>query len=231
MADVFNIKVVTSQQEFFDAMQVRRAVFVDEQKIDETLEFDGNDFNATHMIAYVGKIPVGTMRIRYFKDFVKLERACVLKDFRKSNISEMLMDSVLKFCAQKGYEKAQGICKKELLPRWKEQGFFPIEGGKIVCQNGMTLIPVEKKIAPTKNCITIQTSMDILNRVEGEWFEDCYVENTNKLFSKEQVKRLKALTESVKNLKLVKDQKVSSWQVPFKYDFFEEMTAHEHEKN
>lgn len=221
MKDLFDIKIVLSQKEFDDAMRVRRAVFVDEQNIDEALEFDGNDFTATHAVAYVGKKPVGAMRIRYFKDFVKIERACVLKDFRKTNIAEFLMDSVLKFCAQKGFEVAYGICKKELLPRWEQQGFFAIEGATPVEQNGMTLIPIERKIAPSEEKIKIQTSMDILNKKEGQWFEDAQVDGTAKLERKKQIGRFQAMQKKVENLKLALDCDINVWRVPLKYDFWD----------
>ena len=34
-------------------------------------EFDGNDYQATHIIVYSGDEPIGTLRIRWFKDFAK----------------------------------------------------------------------------------------------------------------------------------------------------------------
>ena len=36
-------------------------------------EFDGSDYQSTHVIVYAGDDPVGTQRIRWFKDFAKLE--------------------------------------------------------------------------------------------------------------------------------------------------------------
>ncbi|MBO4285524.1 MAG: GNAT family N-acetyltransferase [Alphaproteobacteria bacterium] len=221
MKDLFEIKIVLSQKEFDDAMSVRRAVFVDEQNIAEELEFDGNDFTATHAVAYVGKKPVGAMRIRYFKDFVKLERACVLKDFRKTNIAEFLMDSVLRFCAQKGFEVAHGICKKELLPRWQQQGFFAIEGAMPVEQNGMTLIPIERKIVPSDEKIKIQTSVDILNKKEGQWFENAQVGAAAKLERKKQIGRFQAMQKKVEGLKLARNGDINVWRAPLKYDFWD----------
>ena len=47
------IVVVQNQADFDEAMKVRRAVFVDEQKIPAEQEFDGNDFVSTHILAKV----------------------------------------------------------------------------------------------------------------------------------------------------------------------------------
>lgn len=59
------IVVVQKQADFDEAMKIRRKVFVEEQKIPEEKEFDGNDFVSTHLLAKVDGVAVGTMRIRY----------------------------------------------------------------------------------------------------------------------------------------------------------------------
>ena len=86
-----NIVIVSNDSEFAQAMGIRRSVFVDECKLDEKKEFDGNDYCATHILALDGDTPVGTMRIRYFNGFVKMERMCVVKDYRKTDASEQIM--------------------------------------------------------------------------------------------------------------------------------------------
>ena len=63
-----DILIVSNEKEYAQAMAVRREVFVDELKIAENKEFDGNDFGATHILALDNGVPVGTMRIRYFRN-------------------------------------------------------------------------------------------------------------------------------------------------------------------
>ena len=83
------IKIVTSDDDYDKAMNVRRAVFVHEEKIPESKEFDGNDHCATHVLALLDDKPIGTMRIRYFNGFVKFERMCVLPEFRKMSLNRL----------------------------------------------------------------------------------------------------------------------------------------------
>lgn len=214
MTDLVDIKIVSLQKEFDDAMSIRKSVFVEEQGIAPELEFDGNDFCSTHIVAYVNNKPVGTLRIRYFKDFVKFERAAVLKEFRKTNVSQAMMQTAAKFCALKGYEIAHGVCKKELLPRWSKSGVFPIKDATSVVQNGMTLIPVEQKLPKTKERITPQTSLDIINQKEGNWFENDCLAGSYPLDSKESLKHFDELSKKVKILK--GKENVFDWHPPLK---------------
>ena len=181
-----DIVIVSSDEEYAQAMQVRRDVFVTEQKISPQKEFDGNDHSATHVLALCDGQPIGTMRIRYFNGFVKMERMCVIKDFRKTDASELIMQKGIDFVAQKGYKMIYGICKKELLNRWRKDGFEKIPDAAVVEQNGMTLVPVCCKINKPDNYITIQTDADIINAKEGDWF------NENK---ESAVNRIKDLTD------------------------------------
>lgn len=169
MNDTPKLIIVRDEQEFAQAMEVRRNVFVKEHQIPEYLEFDGNDFCATHILALVNGQPAGTMRIRYFKDFVKFERMCVLKPFRKTDISEQIMQKGKEFAAYKGYSKVYGICKKELLKRWEADGFLQIPETTPVLQNGMVLLPIYAPLQVPSNALTMQTATEILNAREGEW--------------------------------------------------------------
>ena len=203
-----DILIVSNESEYAQAMQVRRAVFVDELNISESKEFDGNDFGATHVLALDGGKPVGTMRIRYFNDFVKMERMCVIKDYRKTDVSEQIMQKGMHFAAQKGYKKTYGVCKKELLNRWKQNGFEQVMGAPLVEQNGMTLVPVYAWLPEVENVITMQTSPDILNAKEGEWFDN---------LQHNSFARIKALTDKVKKIKQEADTNDKKWFAPLLY--------------
>ncbi len=167
MDKMIHIKVVSTPQEFNDAMSVRRDVFVRECGIEAQKEFDGNDFGATHVLAYVDSKPAGTIRVRYFSDFAKLERCCIQKEFRKTNLSNKLMQYTYQFCAQKGYRYVVGTCKKELLHRWQNDGFSPIKGLKELTQNGMTLIPIIKNIEQAKELDFSKIPFETLNQKDN----------------------------------------------------------------
>lgn len=210
-----NLIVVANESQFAQAMQIRKLVFVDEQKIPERLEFDGNDYGATHILALDNGKSIGTMRIRYFNRFVKFERMCVLPQYRKSDVAEQIMRKGMDFAAEKGYEKVYGICKKELLSRWQSDGFEPIPGVAPVQQNGMTLIPITCALPRHKNAINMQTPAEILNAREDSW-ESARAAYENSETS-QSLKRLESLLASVRYLKKGTDTSFMAAKVPFRH--------------
>lgn len=173
--DDIEVKIVDSKEDFENMQFVRRKVFVEECGIPEAKEFDGNDYSATHFIAYRNengtKSPIGTMRVRYYARFVKTERMAVLKKYRKSDVSDKIMKKCIDFSNHKGYCDFYGLCIDKLLPRWKSCGFEPIKGAPSVMQNGMRLVPICMHIPEHPNTLTMTTHPDILNAQEGKWDE------------------------------------------------------------
>ncbi|APW96568.1 GNAT family N-acetyltransferase [Halobiforma lacisalsi AJ5] len=80
-----------------DAFEVRHTVFVEEQDVDEELEYDEYDDDAVHFVAYDGEEPIGVARLRELEDGGgKVERVAVLKSRRGEGIGRLLMDAVEK---------------------------------------------------------------------------------------------------------------------------------------
>ncbi|MFV0361380.1 GNAT family N-acetyltransferase [Tropicimonas sp.] len=74
---------------------LRRQVFVEEQGVSEAEEIDGLDDVAMHLLARDRDLPVGTLRIRFVGDAAKIERVCVLSDYRGRNVGLALMRAAL----------------------------------------------------------------------------------------------------------------------------------------
>lgn len=71
--------------------QVRRSVFVEEQGVDEVIDFDGMDEACAHLLLMVDGTPVGTLRIRKTEEGTKLERIAVLKAWRGHGFGSLLV--------------------------------------------------------------------------------------------------------------------------------------------
>lgn len=174
--DDIRVELATSEELYKAAKAVRKQVFVKEQGIPENKEFDGNDFCSAHVVAYIQKrhrkLPIGTMRIRFFSDFVKFERMTVTKNFRKRNVAEDIMKYGFDYVAQKGYRKIYGMCKKELLPRWQRCGYHEIDGADKIEQNGMTLIPICCDIPQNARALTMVSHPTLLTAKEGHWYDN-----------------------------------------------------------
>lgn len=95
-------KVVDYRDYSADIQGVRRSVFHIEQGVDPTLDLDGKDEAADHILAYIENQPVGTVRVRYLDNKIaKIERLAVLSDFRGRGIGKLLMEKALEIAAKK----------------------------------------------------------------------------------------------------------------------------------
>jgi hypothetical protein len=64
--------------------------------------FDGNDFQATHIVVYSGDEPIGSTRLRWFNNFVKMERTAVRKAYRNTRVLQRLGSCAVEHPARKG---------------------------------------------------------------------------------------------------------------------------------
>jgi predicted GNAT family N-acyltransferase len=99
------IKIVETEEEKLKAFIVRGIVYMEEQNCPFMEEFDSNDFSATQIVGLIGEEPVLTARIRYFRDFAKLERIAIRKKYRNNGYGHKLIKFMITFCLRKGYRK------------------------------------------------------------------------------------------------------------------------------
>lgn len=90
------IKKVATPQELEEAFSVRINVFVKEQGVPEDCEIDQNENAAEHVILCDGSKVVGTGRVRYFGCLAKLERICILQEYRKLDAGRMIVEGLEK---------------------------------------------------------------------------------------------------------------------------------------
>lgn len=74
---------------------LRRAVFIEEQNVPETLELDDLDDQAIHLLARIGDRPVGTARILLKGDTGKIGRVAVLAEARGQGLGAALIRAAL----------------------------------------------------------------------------------------------------------------------------------------
>jgi predicted GNAT family N-acyltransferase len=77
------------------AFAIRKTVFVEEQGVDATLEYDHEE-EAHHYLLFLGEKPIATARWRETGQGIKLERFAVLPQFRNRGIGEVILKEVLK---------------------------------------------------------------------------------------------------------------------------------------
>jgi hypothetical protein len=71
--NLIRVEVVTTAEQLLHAHAIRAICFMEKHGVAARQTYDGNDYQATHIIVYAGEEPIGTARIRWFKDFAKME--------------------------------------------------------------------------------------------------------------------------------------------------------------
>lgn len=163
---------ITVARTFDDLMKVvaiRNAVYVGEQECPYDEEYDGNDFAATHLLAYIGDEPAGCLRLRFFADFAKFERVAIRKEFRKSRAAIKLVQAGLKLCQKKGYRRVIGHAQTRLTTFWTRFGFQPMPDRKPFFFSDYDYIEMVTELEPDPDAVVITADPYVAIRPEGRW--------------------------------------------------------------
>lgn len=103
--------VARTAEEREDAFAVRYDVFVDEQGVDEELEwdeYDEPDSEATHLVAYDDGIVVGAARLRPSdEETAKIERVVVAEERRGDGWGRRVMDAAEDEARESGFSRVK----------------------------------------------------------------------------------------------------------------------------
>lgn len=100
-----DVIIVQNDKELQDAYKVRTTVFVDEQKVPPEEEIDQFENEAIHFVLYKENVPIGAGRLRNVDGYAKVERICVLKDYRVQGVGQMIMNKIEETAIEKGFTK------------------------------------------------------------------------------------------------------------------------------
>lgn len=115
-------KVACGLDDTMTAIAIRAAVFSGEGEVPINKIIDGNDFCSAHIICYIGEIPVGSLRIRCFNNFARIERICVLRRHRSLPVINALTKAFFQYCSHKGYRTVTGSVRPDTFALWKRHG-------------------------------------------------------------------------------------------------------------
>ncbi|MEF2073656.1 GNAT family N-acetyltransferase [Consotaella aegiceratis] len=168
---LIGIKVVHSLDELLQVLAIRGSAYIGEQGIPYNEDVDGNDFTGTHLIGYVGAEPAACLRLRYFSDFVKLERLAVLPRFRSTRIAFRMVRAAIAFAREKGYHKFYGQAEASIYPLWRRFGFQAREGSAVSYLTERTYLEGDLETPRPNEYLTAHSGAYVLLRPEGRWHE------------------------------------------------------------
>jgi len=142
--------------------------------------FDGNDFQATHIVVYSGEEPIGSTRLRWFNNFVKMERTAVRKAHRNTRVLQRMGAFAMKHAARKGYTKAITLAEAQYANIWVRLfGWREVkEKPPTVLGDGEKYIELVKEFESAADPLTPESDSKLLLRVEGYWDRPTALENS-----------------------------------------------------
>lgn len=167
--NAFRVEVVTTPQQFLHVMGIRAICYTEDTHFPMDQAIDGNDYQCTHIIAYVGDEPVGAGRIRWFKDFAKIERTAFRPSYRDMSYLKIYAEFVFSHIARKGYSRAITHASTKYARLWRILlGMKPVNKPAAI-YFGEEYVELVKELHVPENAITSDSDVEILFRTEGAW--------------------------------------------------------------
>ena len=138
------VKKVRSKSELEKVINIRKKVFIVEQKVPYEIEIDGFDEESEHFLAYLDGKPIGCGRIRKNKDYFKLERIAILKEYRNKKYGEKITNYLISYCKGKNKKQIRLHSQLKVVDFYKKFGFIPI--GNTFLEAGIKHIEMYKDI-------------------------------------------------------------------------------------
>ena len=170
--NLIRVEIVTTPEQLLHAYAIRAICFMEEHGVAARQTYDGNDYQATHVIVYAGDEPVGTARIRWFRDFAKMERTSFRQQWRNPRTVKRCAEFIFEHISRKGYDRVITHAKPKYARLWRTLlGFRQAEGKEplLFAGHDEPYVELVKELAPPPNAITQDSDAAVLFRVEGHW--------------------------------------------------------------
>lgn len=142
---------LNGENDLSDAFKIRRKVFVEEQGIEEEIEFDKQDPYAIHALAYVDGKAVATGRIIYDGDTYTIGKVAVLKEERKQQYGDFIMRMLIDKAFLHGAEEVILDSQASSVGFYEKLGFEKC--GEIFEKAGIVQLPMRlRKGALCRKC-------------------------------------------------------------------------------
>ncbi|TRX76495.1 GNAT family N-acetyltransferase [Pseudomonas mangiferae] len=119
MTDI-DIRVADWHKDNAALRRIRETVFIGEQAVPPELEWDADDADAVHFLAYEGEYPIGTARL--LPDG-QIGRMSVLKDWRGLKVGDRLLRAAIEEAERRGLRKQMLSAQVQATPFYERHGF------------------------------------------------------------------------------------------------------------
>jgi predicted GNAT family N-acyltransferase len=127
-----------------DALDLRRAVFVEEQGVPPEMEVDDEDKAAIHLVATIGERVVATLRITPMGNADRIGRVAVRREFRRNRIASRLIDRASRLIAENGGREIMLHAQVQTVDFYRRLGYC--EEGEVEMDAGIPHIWMRKRL-------------------------------------------------------------------------------------
>lgn len=170
----YSASVVTTLEELTHIFAIRAICFMAEHGVAVGQTYDGNDFQATHVLLRCADEPIGAVRIRWFHDFAQFDRTAIRPEHRNIRVLAKGANFAFEHVARKGFTRVVTHAAPLYAKLWEKAfGFQRTENRPALHFRGHAeeLIELEKEIVPPVNAISLASRPEVIHRVEGRWDE------------------------------------------------------------
>jgi predicted GNAT family N-acyltransferase len=139
------VVIVSTPQQYEDALSVRMAVFVVEQQIPREEEIDGYEESAIHCVAYdEGARPIGAGRLVLMDGYGKVGRMSVLKEQRGTGVGAAVLAALEREAASRGLPEARLSAQLTAQAFYERNGY--VAYGDVYDDVGIPHIDMKKRL-------------------------------------------------------------------------------------
>lgn len=120
-----HVRLADWQKDNADLRRIRETVFIAEQAVPPELEWDAEDAEALHFLAYEGDYPIGTARLLADGH---IGRVSVLKDWRGLKVGDALLRAVIAEAEKRGLQQQMLSAQVQATPFYERLGFAIVSG-------------------------------------------------------------------------------------------------------
>lgn len=115
-------KIITAEWNKHETVlrEIRKTVFIDEQRVPAELEWDGSDSNCTHFLVSSDDHFIATARL---KPDGQIGRMAVIKSCRRHGIGSELLDYILQHARSSGLSKVYCHAQIAVIDFYLKKGF------------------------------------------------------------------------------------------------------------
>ncbi|PFA66366.1 GNAT family N-acetyltransferase [Bacillus sp. AFS015802] len=115
--------IAKTEDQLQEVFNIRKTVFVEEQKVPLEEEIDEHENDSTHFVLYDQNDAVGAGRFRILDGAGKVERICVLKSIRGKGAGRELMLAIEEYAKQQPLSQLKLNAQTYAIPFYEGLGY------------------------------------------------------------------------------------------------------------